>query len=89
MHYISETNFEFASYYASNMVLQQAPSNAVIWGYATEVGDLVTLNVQDEEYSTTAVSGEFNKIMTILILIVPVYNNVKYHNKIISPCEQN
>ena len=89
LHYISETNFEFASYYASNMVLQRDPSNAVIWGYATEVGDLVTLNVQDEDYSTVAVSGEFCKIVTVSILTVPVNNNDKYHYKVVCPCEQN
>ena len=39
------------------MVLQRGPGSAVIWGYATEPGDLVTLNIDQEEYSTTATDG--------------------------------
>ncbi|KAG8434692.1 hypothetical protein GDO86_012884 [Hymenochirus boettgeri] len=36
--------FRFASYYASSMVLQQKPSQAVIWGYG-EVGATVTVSL--------------------------------------------
>nr|AAH84103.1 LOC495015 protein [Xenopus laevis] len=36
--------FRFASYYASHMVLQQKPSQAVIWGYG-EVGASVTVSL--------------------------------------------
>ena len=39
------------------MVLQRGPGSAVIWGYATETGDHVTLNVDKEEYSATAIDG--------------------------------
>ena len=69
----TETDFEFASYYASNMVLQREPSSAVIWGYATEVGDLVTLNIQDEEYSTNAVIGEIKDQYALIYLIIMFY----------------
>ena len=44
------------------MVLQREPSKAVIWGYATEVGDLVTLNIQNADYSTAAVNGELHLV---------------------------
>ncbi|KAE8592125.1 hypothetical protein XENTR_v10018651 [Xenopus tropicalis] len=37
-------SFRFASYYASHMVLQQKPSQAVIWGYG-EVGAAVTVSL--------------------------------------------
>ena len=55
---VSETEFQFASYYASNMVLQRAPSAAVVWGYAANVGDAVSLTISGEEYTTTADSGK-------------------------------
>ena len=51
-------NFKFASYYASYMVLQQSPSKAVVWGYADAAGDIVTLTVDGQQYSTTAANGE-------------------------------
>ena len=57
-----ETEFAFASYYGSHMVLQRSvtdgPDRAVIWGYATEVGDRVALFVGEEEYLIEAVIGE-------------------------------
>ena len=44
------------------MVLQRSvtdgPERAVIWGYATEAGDSVTLFVDKEKYLTEATVGE-------------------------------
>ena len=35
----------FASYYSDNMVLQRAPVEAVVWGYAFAIGDEVTVTL--------------------------------------------
>jgi hypothetical protein len=64
----SDVGFGFASYYASHMVLQRAPSQAVIWGYAVQDGDPVTLTVDTEVYSTTAAMGE-----TYLFIYLCIY----------------
>ena len=42
---LSGVDVAFASYYADNMVLQRAPVEAVVWGYAFAVGDEVTVTL--------------------------------------------
>ncbi|KAK3096595.1 hypothetical protein FSP39_001552 [Pinctada imbricata] len=39
---IGPGTFSFASYYGDNMVLEQAPQKAVIWGYTEKVGENIT-----------------------------------------------
>ncbi|KAK3097297.1 hypothetical protein FSP39_008444 [Pinctada imbricata] len=39
---IGPGTFSFASYYGDNMVLEQAPQRAVIWGYTEKVGENIT-----------------------------------------------
>ena len=55
---VPATNFGFASYYDSNMVLQRGPGSAVIWGYTTEAGDVVTVSLGEEIYQVTSVDGK-------------------------------
>ena len=64
--YFPETEFAFASYYSSHMVLQRASSRAIIWGYATEVGIEVNLSISGEQYSTNAVPGKDNEHISII-----------------------
>ena len=44
------------------MVLQRnvegSPGGAAIWGYATEAGDTVTIDIDGEQYQTTADIGK-------------------------------
>ena len=47
----------FASYYADNMVLQRAPVNATVWGYASAVGDDVTVTLTSALNKSSTVSG--------------------------------
>ncbi|XP_060573099.1 sialate O-acetylesterase-like [Ruditapes philippinarum] len=46
----------FADYYESHMVLQMAPSRAQIWGYATSVGDTVTVDLNGTVAATATVA---------------------------------
>ena len=43
--FVAGVDVTFASYYADNMVLQRAPVEAVVWGYAFAVGDEVTVTL--------------------------------------------
>ena len=43
--FVAGVDVAFASYYADNMVLQRAPVEAVVWGYAFAVGDEVTVTL--------------------------------------------
>ena len=43
--YISGTDFTFANSYGNSMVLQRAPASAVVWGYAAEVNDVITVKI--------------------------------------------
>lgn len=40
------------------MVLQRAPSHAVIWGYAVKIGDEVSVSMDDQVIKTEAFKGE-------------------------------
>uniref|UniRef100_A0A8C5QMY8 Sialic acid acetylesterase n=1 Tax=Leptobrachium leishanense TaxID=445787 RepID=A0A8C5QMY8_9ANUR len=48
----AECTFRFASYYADHMVLQMAPSQAVVWGFG-EVGARVTVSLYKEKDAVT------------------------------------
>jgi len=37
---------QFASYYSDHMVLQRAPSRAVLWGYSSITDDNITITLQ-------------------------------------------
>ena len=56
------------------MVLQRSvtdgPDRAVIWGYATEAGDSVTLFVDKEKYLTEATVGETRMRWNAVLLFV-------------------
>jgi sialate O-acetylesterase len=56
-------DFQFASYYGDHMVLQRAPSEAVVWGYATEAGDEVVVEMDDQVISTNAFEGPFGNVI--------------------------
>ena len=45
--YVSDAanTLKFANYYQSHMVLQKAPQKAVLWGYASTLGDTVTVKL--------------------------------------------
>ncbi|CAH1801235.1 unnamed protein product [Owenia fusiformis] len=47
--------FRFANYYQNSMVLQRAPTQANVWGYAgsVAVGTSVNVNVAGKDYTTT------------------------------------
>ena len=51
-------DFRFANNYGSNMVLQRAPMNAVLWGFG-EDGQKVQIRVNnsDRVYETTVQKG--------------------------------
>lgn len=55
-HKAGNRNFSFASYYGDHMVLQAAPRKAVIWGYAPDGSQGVTVQVllkpDDVKYTT-------------------------------------
>ncbi|ELT99363.1 hypothetical protein CAPTEDRAFT_211890 [Capitella teleta] len=45
------------------MVLQRAPVEAVIWGYAVEVGDEVSVDLDGKTTVTNAFQGEFGSVI--------------------------
>ena len=49
----------FANYYANSMVLQSEPYRANVWGYGdgTNIGQEVTLKLDNKEYTTTIKNG--------------------------------
>ena len=57
----SGADFRFANYYGNSMVLQRAPASAVVWGYAAEVNDVITLKIhvdgKERVYQRLAVAG--------------------------------
>ena len=42
----------FANYYTNHMVLQMAPAQANVWGFSPNVGDDVTIRIDDTEVAT-------------------------------------
>ncbi len=44
--------FRFANYYQDHMVLQRAPQQAIVWGYADSLNTLISLTINDEIYHT-------------------------------------
>ena len=44
--------FHFARYYGNHMVLQRAPSRAVVWGYGPFIGDNTSVMVIVDNNST-------------------------------------
>ena len=44
--------FHFARYYGNHMVLQRAPSRAVIWGYGPLVSENTSVSVTTDNNST-------------------------------------
>jgi sialate O-acetylesterase len=52
----AEEPFRLARYYGDNMVLQRAPHNAIIWGFASQTNATITLRVRNKTYSTRATS---------------------------------
>ncbi|XP_063291972.1 sialate O-acetylesterase [Pelobates fuscus] len=56
----AESSFRFASYYGDHMVLQKAPSKAVIWGYG-EVGATVTVSLYKDLDTVTKKSVFINE----------------------------
>ena len=51
----------FASYYADHMVLQRAPVQAVVWGYAFVVGDEVVVTVDSAERTIETITTAAKK----------------------------
>ena len=39
------------------MVLQQAPNQANVWGYTSDCSDKVTVNFNQNDYSTNLIAG--------------------------------
>jgi len=56
--------FELASYYASNMVLQRPPARPRIWGYAVNVGDAIVIELVtgSQKWTVSAVSGKIKSL---------------------------
>ncbi|ELU17662.1 hypothetical protein CAPTEDRAFT_122541 [Capitella teleta] len=52
-----KTDFGYASYYGDHMVLQRAPTDAVLWGYAQEIGDEVTIEMDTQTIVMNAFEG--------------------------------
>ncbi|XP_071113642.1 sialate O-acetylesterase-like [Haliotis cracherodii] len=48
------SSFKFASSYGDHMVLQQSPHKSTIWGFASTVGETVTVHVPGKGSVTTA-----------------------------------
>ncbi|XP_013395194.1 sialate O-acetylesterase [Lingula anatina] len=46
-------DLSFASHYGDHMVLQQAPKQAMVWGFAKTLGSVVKITVQNDSYSAT------------------------------------
>ncbi|XP_067674175.1 sialate O-acetylesterase-like [Haliotis asinina] len=51
--------FRFASSYGDHMVLQQAPKQATVWGFASAAGETVTVQISGKgSVTTTATQGD-------------------------------
>ena len=48
---------KFANYYQSHMVLQKSPEKAVLWGYATTLGDTVIVKLNGLSVAQATVTG--------------------------------
>ena len=57
--------FRFANIFGSHMVLQKAPSRALIWGFG-EVGQKVFLTAGNKIYHSKIKKGKFNKSDRVL-----------------------
>ena len=69
VHNEAERNvFSFASYYQNNMVLQQAPQKAHIWGYASmeDVDSDVLVTINDDTVSGTVETGDILHFIHII-----------------------
>ncbi len=55
--WLPESSFRFGSYYTDHMVLQRAPQQAVVWGYARRVDGHVTIQL-DGKTAEIAVAFE-------------------------------
>ena len=58
----------FASYYADHMVLQRAPVQAVVWGYAFVVGDEVVVTVDSAEGTIERITTAANQGFIIVLM---------------------
>ena len=65
---VAQTDFDFASYYADNMVLQKAPVRAVLWGYAnqSDIGSVVTVDIDGANQVTGEVFQGVEKSKPLL-----------------------
>ena len=61
IHYITATpqttQFRFSNIYGDHMVLQQAPTQANVWGYISDCEDGVTVKFVQAEYPATLIKG--------------------------------
>ena len=68
----SMARFRLARYYQNNMVLQRAPHNAIVWGYANASNATITLGLRGKEYSTRAISANWSDSPIWRIKLDPV-----------------
>lgn len=72
--------FSFATYYNDHMVLQQAPRQAVVWGYFPDIGAKIIVKVNEltKSYSTETKPGPLPGIGFWTVTLDPIPNGGPY-----------